>query len=79
MATCVGCGAQLAPEWKFCIHCGIAADAREITRDVPMAPTADPSTTSTRSRIFLIAGVSAFVVAAALLILAIAYLVGALN
>lgn len=24
MATCDGCGAELAASWKYCIHCGIA-------------------------------------------------------
>lgn len=22
MSTCASCGAELKPEWKFCIHCG---------------------------------------------------------
>ena len=38
MKTCVGCGAQLDPTWKYCIYCGIAVDAKEL---VP-AGTASP-------------------------------------
>jgi hypothetical protein len=80
MATCVGCGAELSPDWKFCIHCGIATDAREISIDpVPAASAVAPVAEKKRSRVFLIAGVCAFVVAAVLLIVAISYLVGALN
>lgn len=30
MKTCVGCGAQLDPTWKYCIHCGIPVDAKEL-------------------------------------------------
>lgn len=25
MPTCLSCGANLAPEWKFCIYCGAIA------------------------------------------------------
>lgn len=32
MAACENCGAQLAPEWKFCIYCG-----ERVVRDVPGA------------------------------------------
>lgn len=32
MAGCENCGAQLAPEWKFCIYCG-----ERVVRDVPGA------------------------------------------
>jgi hypothetical protein len=76
MATCVGCGAELAPEWKYCIHCGIATDAREIPAAIrPEAPVVR------RRRIspLVIAGIAAFLVGIALLILSIAYLVGALR
>jgi hypothetical protein len=80
MATCVGCGAELAPEWKFCIHCGIAADAREIPAAIrPDDAAAEPVARSTRSRILLVAAVAAFAIAAVLLLVAIAALAGALK
>ncbi|MEX1078102.1 MAG: hypothetical protein WED09_03220 [Homoserinimonas sp.] len=25
MPTCLSCGANLAPQWKYCIHCGALA------------------------------------------------------
>ena len=38
MKTCVGCGAQLDPTWKYCIHCGIAVDAKEFVPVAAEAP-----------------------------------------
>ena len=44
MTTCWACDTELAPEWKFCIHCGVPVeeDAGAVTRRTrePITPIA---------------------------------------
>ncbi|WP_157157126.1 MULTISPECIES: zinc ribbon domain-containing protein [unclassified Diaminobutyricimonas] len=46
MQTCANCGAELAPDWKFCIRCGArvrTTDASEIPGAIrPEQPEAQP-------------------------------------
>jgi uncharacterized membrane protein YvbJ len=79
MATCVGCGAELSPEWKFCIHCGIAADAHEIPNAIRSIPDDAPTEAKKRTTSFVVIGASAIVLGIVLLVLAIVYLAGALR
>jgi hypothetical protein len=82
METCVGCGAMLAPSWKYCIHCGIAVDAREVTPGIPSAirPVAPPARPgAVRNHALLIGGVGTGVIGVALLGLAVAYATGAFR
>jgi hypothetical protein len=93
METCAGCGAELAPTWKYCIHCGVAVDRTAKPVDVPGAirPATDdtesagdqPAASERSSRnvnvALLVGGITAFVVAVAFIGLAIAYAVGALK
>jgi hypothetical protein len=82
METCVGCGALLAPSWKFCIHCGIAVDAREILPEVPSAirPPAQPAKPgNVRNHALLIGGIGTGIIGIALVVLAIAYATGTVN
>ena len=78
MATCVGCGAPLAPAWKFCIHCGIAVDGQA-------APPATRTSggharrITANGRAYIIGGIGIFVVGVALLVIAIAFLTGAIH
>jgi hypothetical protein len=70
METCVGCGAMLAPTWKYCIHCGIAVDAEEIPgaiRPEVVVP-ADPPIPR---RVLLLGGSGIFLAGLALVIAAI--------
>jgi hypothetical protein len=80
MESCVGCGATLAPRWKFCIHCGIGVDAKEISApirpdDAPEAPM--PSRAG--DILLLVGGIVAFLVGVGFIGTAIAYAVGALK
>jgi hypothetical protein len=81
MARCVGCGAELDPSWKYCIHCGIPADAHEIPpaiRPESAMPAVVPRRRAGLSRRSLIIGaVGVFVIVVALLVLAFVYLTGA--
>ncbi len=42
MPTCLNCGANLAPEWKYCIYCGAAvatvSPRRRSGRDATIPP-----------------------------------------
>lgn len=70
METCVGCGAPLAPNWKFCVHCGIAVEKPEIPNAI--RPDAAPAIERKhRSRALLLGGIGIFVIGIALLIVAI--------
>ena len=80
MATCVGCGAELAPTWKYCIHCGIATDAHEVA---PAKSPEEPQTgTQTGSRLRLktaglvTVAVIAFIVVATVLVVVIVLMTG---
>jgi hypothetical protein len=77
MATCVGCGAELAPEWKYCIHCGIAADAHEIPSAIRPEPASAPPTATRRPR-RLIVGIIVIVAIVVILGVVIAVLAGSL-
>jgi hypothetical protein len=70
METCAGCGSPLAPNWKFCVHCGIAVERPEIPGAIrPEAPAAaDPRR---RNRALLLGGIGIFLVGIALLVVAI--------
>jgi uncharacterized membrane protein YvbJ len=76
METCPGCGEQLGPNWKYCIHCGIAIEAAQ-------APGATGSVAVVRSkptpipRALLFGGIGIFLVGIALLVIAIAFFAGA--
>jgi len=70
METCAGCGSPLAPNWKFCIHCGIAVERPEVPGAIrPDAPVAVDS--RKRSRALLLGGIGVFLVGIALLVVAI--------
>lgn len=71
MATCVGCGAELAPTWKYCIHCGIATDAHEVSVDLPESK-AEPVAKARLSTPALVTiGVVAFLIIATVLVVVI--------
>jgi hypothetical protein len=70
METCVGCGAPLAPSWKFCIHCGIAVDPPEIPNAIRPDSAASPQH-KRRNRALLLGGIGIFLVGIALLIVAV--------
>lgn len=38
MSTCASCGAELQPQWKFCIHCGESIVPGAIRPDEIEAP-----------------------------------------
>jgi hypothetical protein len=67
METCAGCGAPLAPTWKYCVHCGIAVADSRISGAIRPGPVATHSNRG-RNRALLIAGIGVFLVAIALLI-----------
>jgi hypothetical protein len=68
MATCVGCGAQLDATWKYCIHCGIATDAREITNDVRPVAVVEAPPARLSSGALITAGAIIFVVGVTVLV-----------
>ncbi|MDQ1570818.1 MAG: hypothetical protein QOF79_1492 [Actinomycetota bacterium] len=76
MATCVGCGAELAPTWKYCIHCGIATDAHEVR---PSVRATRPAKARFSTRALVGGGVALFLVIAAVLIVAIVALTGGFS
>lgn len=41
MDTCGTCQSDLAPEWKYCVHCGSPVPATDIT-DLEAIPTLEP-------------------------------------
>jgi hypothetical protein len=70
MESCVGCGAPLAPTWKFCVHCGIAIEHPKVPAAIRPDVEAGPVRKS-RSRALLFGGVGIFLVGIALLVIAI--------
>lgn len=70
METCVGCGAPLAPTWKYCIHCGIAIEKPDVPSAIRPDGTAVVSHRS-RNRGLLLGGTGIFLVGIALLVVAI--------
>ena len=57
MPTCLSCGANLAPEWKYCIYCGAVAATvsprRRSGRDdngITIPPAIRPEATTTMGR-----------------------------
>lgn len=77
----MACEAELDPSWKFCIHCGIAVDAREIPGAIrpERQPPASGRRVRRRNAIYLAAGVVALLVGLGLLGFSVAYFVGALR
>jgi hypothetical protein len=78
METCVGCGAILAPTWKYCIHCGLATSAQEI----PGAIRPDAAVTAIRPvprRALVLGGIGLFLVGLALIIVAIIFVAAAIH
>jgi uncharacterized membrane protein YvbJ len=79
MASCVGCGAQLAPAWKFCIHCGIAVDAKVAPINPRTGSVSHVRRSTPRGRSLIVGGVIVFLVGIALVALAVAYFSGAFG
>ena len=76
----MGCGAPLAPTWKFCIHCGIAVDAHEIPAAIrPEAAAETPAPSRASNIALLVGGIIAFLVGLGLIGVAILYAIGALK
>jgi hypothetical protein len=42
MSTCTTCGAQLQPDWKFCVFCGTPAIPGAIRPTTPAKPRVNP-------------------------------------
>ena len=78
METCVGCGAPVAPSWKFCIHCGLAVESPEIPGAIRPAESA-PARTTASTRALVLGGIGIFLVGVALLVVSIAYFAGAFR
>jgi hypothetical protein len=78
METCVGCGAILAPAWKYCIRCGLAVDAQEIPGAIrpDVAAAANPRLPR---RALVLGGVGLFLVGLALIIFAIIFVAAAIR
>jgi len=77
MPTCLNCGANLAPEWKYCIYCGAAvATVSPRRRDatippaIPSAirPQGAPAARKTRLDVPLLIGIVLGVAGAALIV-----------
>ena len=82
MATCDGCGAELAASWKYCIHCGIATDAgMAAPAQVPAAirPEQKPAAPRRRASRLTFVVVAVCLAGIILLGIAIASLAGALR
>jgi uncharacterized membrane protein YvbJ len=76
MASCVGCGAQLAPAWRYCIHCGIAVTVRFAPINPRTGTVSHARPSASPWRTLIIGGVIVFLVAIALIALAIAFASG---
>jgi uncharacterized membrane protein YvbJ len=79
MATCVGCGAQLAPAWKYCIHCGIAVDAKGVPVNPRTGSVSHVRRSNANGRKLIIGGVVVFLVGIALIAVAVAFMSGAFG
>jgi uncharacterized membrane protein YvbJ len=82
MATCDGCGAELAASWKYCIHCGTAIGTAATTAaQVPGAirPERKPAAPRRRTNPLTFVVVAVCLAGIVLLGIAIAYLAGALH
>jgi uncharacterized membrane protein YvbJ len=82
MATCDGCGAELAASWKYCIHCGKATGTETTApAQVPGAirPEQTPTAPRRRASPFLFVVVALCLAGIVLLGIAIAFLAGALH
>jgi hypothetical protein len=79
METCVGCGSPLAPNWKFCIHCGLAVEAPEIPAAIRPAVVGTPTRPAPVPRPLIILGIGIFLVGIALLVVAFAFFNGAFR
>jgi hypothetical protein len=74
MTECEGCGAQLAPSWKYCIHCGLATSALEIP--AALRPSSGPAMPPKFSRVLILCGVGIFLVGIGLIVVTAVYLSG---
>jgi hypothetical protein len=79
MASCVGCGAQLAPAWRYCIHCGIAVDAKIAPVNPRTGSASHVRPGTPRARRFIVAGVIVFLIGIGLIAAAIAFASGAFG
>jgi hypothetical protein len=79
MGTCVGCGSPLAPNWKFCIHCGLAVEHPEIPSAIRPDDRPEPVPGPATNRLLVLGGVGIFLIGLALLVVAIAFFAGALR
>lgn len=79
METCVGCGAILAPTWKYCIHCGLAVDALEIPGAIRPDAAAAAANRPVPSRALVLGGVGIFLVGLALIIVAVIIVAAAIH
>ena len=70
METCAGCGSPLAPNWKFCVHCGIAVERPEVPGAIRPDAVAVVDSRK-RNRGLLLGGIGIFLVGIALLVVAI--------
>jgi uncharacterized membrane protein YvbJ len=76
MATCVGCGAELTPTWKYCIHCGIATDAHEVSVDAPQSEPDEVTKARLSTPALVTIAVVAFLVIATMLVVVIVVING---
>ncbi|MEJ1229942.1 MAG: zinc ribbon domain-containing protein [Galbitalea sp.] len=78
MKTCAGCGAPLAPTWKFCVHCGMAVEEPDIPAAIRPDAVASPAAPVQR-RALLFGGIGIFLVGIALLVAAAIFVTGAFR
>jgi hypothetical protein len=72
METCSGCGAPIAPTWKYCVHCGIAIARPEVPAAIRPDGPAVPDHRK-RNRALLFGGLGIFLVGVALLVMAVVF------
>jgi predicted nucleic acid-binding Zn ribbon protein len=78
METCAGCGSPIAPNWKYCIHCGIQIE-RPRAASAPEAPAQIDKHQKRRIRVLMAGGIGIFVVGVALLVIAGMFFAGIIH